>query len=707
MVQIPEYNERIIARPESRPVSRLSQPDEFTDVSYLERMNRDALRAKAEQVQIMLDMKKDRDESIANEFLNQYSMAKTEKLNELKDRYKGANAQGIMDEFKRWQEDYYTSHVGFSDAANEGTLYLENKEQMSMARDALLRSTPSDINSLSAYAASELDSYKKNQFTARVQMEAQDIAGETDLENIANKISTLSQTVDEYYAGESPEFIQYVKSKAIDEAMTSNISNIIGSIDSIDSADLAMQWLDGAAKFISNEVYNSAKNQINNAYAREIGITKAKLGSGKKSGGSGKLSTKAKDVGAEAAYADTMEEVATLQNKESEIKESMTSTEQKQFDAIANKAQLEEENKIATEGKRITADICDIVKASIDKGVSSSAQLMLDRLPFEYQDYLKQWQASFPTEAEIEDYNKKQTAAMAKTEELNEADRQALEGAQNYANLDYVQEQISQKVNDDGWLLGATKAALNGIAHSTPFTEGMYIIGELGANVVARYKGLFDKGEVQKKTKTQIEDIDKYYRLKSGDFINPDDYLLVANSIKDPAIRGKALLMDALESKKRVILQNSYLSSTIDNVFNGTLVASSKGYYNTALKDEFRDYCATSIATEIEGGVDSIGINEMERLIQGYSVQFASDIANNNTPVSAVWNIIITAPEKAESGENLLQTKQKHIIASASETAKTWNLPDNKAIIFTDLVLGGNFRAAKTMLEVTRDYGFK
>jgi len=97
----------------------------------------------------------------------------------------------------------------------------------------------------------------------------------------------------------------------------------------------------------------------------------------------------------------------------------------------------------------------------------------------------------------------------------------------------------------------------------------------------------------------------------------------------------------------------------------------------------------------------------MERLIQGYSVRFASDIANNNTPVSAVWNIIVTAPEKAESGENLLQTKQKHIIASASEIANAWNLPDNKAIIFTDLILGGNFRAAKTMLEVARDYGFK
>lgn len=722
MVQIPEYNERIIANPEPRSAMNINQPSEFSDVSYLERINKGFSDTSREQAQIMFDMKRERDEGIATEFLNQYSMAKTEKLNELKEKYKGANSEGIIDEFKRWQEEYYTSHVGFSNTNNDGTLYLENKEQMKFARDALLKSAPSDINSLSLYAASELEEYKKNQFTARVQMEALDIAGETDLENIENKIAILGQTIESHYAGQSPEFIEYTKRKTINEAMTASIGNVIGAIDSIDSADLAMEWLNRAEKLISPSLYNASKNSINDKYAKLIGKAKAKT----KSSGTGSLSKKAKNAGEDAAYVENDAEAAMLLGKEEELKSSMSEPEKRKFDAAANKAQLEEKNKIATEQKQSIAQICDLFKQSIEGGITSDVKVMYERLPQDYKDYLAKWGNSFSTEAEIKEYNEKQFEEMTKTARANAKTRESAAVNQEYigitqdrANQAIYEQTMSENIEGadivSQYFTGQApegvykEKSLWSVMHDSqmemnPLYAAAYSAGSWGARGVAKVLGFFDKEEVVTKTKEFIEDEKIFYALKSGEAKSPEEYLEMCNKIKSPELKNKALLMDALESKKRTILENSNINSTIESIYRGMIRYPKKGE-DDALMEEFKDYVATKIATEVKDAGEGIGVNELKSYVRNMATSFATEISEQNTPASSVWGVYMGVPARAKEGKSFVDTKKEYLVKAALKVAEQYKLDEHQTILFTNLLLSNNIRAAKVILEVRRENG--
>lgn len=726
MVQIPEYNERIIANPEARSSVNIKQPSEFSDVSYLNRINTNLSQAEREQAKVMFDMKKDRDQGIVNEFLNQYSMARTEKLNELKEKYKGANAQGIMDEFKRWQEDYYTSHVGYSDLARDGALYLENKEQMKGARDALLKSAPSDINSLSLYAASELESYKKNQFNARVEMEAMDLAGETDADNIANKIAMLSENIDDFYGDQSPEFKAYTKRKLIDQAMTTNIANVIGSIDSTDSANMAYKYLDSISKFMSGSIYNDAKNKIDAKYAAELGKNRALKGSKGSGSKGGNIETRAKAEGKSAAYIETPEEASLHKEEMDKLKEGKTPQEQRQIDAVERKAYLEERNNIATQGRKDIAAISDVFKKSVVDGESPADASMIDALPPEQQEQLKEWGNSYASEAEIEDYKQKQAEDLIKTNKENAVIKSNIASAAEVASMDFFQDRVSQAVYQQE--LKDNPIALFGSPEEEPVTENKrsfwsylhdanmemnplyasaYTAGGFVARGTAWVKGLFDEGKVVQHTKEYQEDIDNFYWLKAGTAKSPKEYLEVANKIKNPELRNEALMMDALESKKRVILRNTDINSTIENVYKGIVRSSSKDGVIDPLLDEFKDYAAEKIA-ENENDVQKIGVNEMEQYVRNLAVPFIDAISKNNTPASAVRNIFYNAPtKKADGDDNFLQTKTKYVVKKAESVAKEYLLDANQTIIFTQLLLSNNIRAAKTMLEVRRKNGFR
>lgn len=727
MVQIPEYNERIIANPEARSSVNIKQPSEFSDVSYLNRINTNLSQAEREQAKVMFDMKKDRDQGIVNEFLNQYSMARTEKLNELKEKYKGANAQGIMDEFKRWQEDYYTSHVGYSDSARDGALYLENKEQMKGARDALLKSAPSDINSLSLYAASELESYKKNQFNARVEMEAMDLAGETDADNIANKIAMLSENIDAFYSDQSPEFKAYTKRKLIDQAMTTNIANVIGSIDSTDSANMAYKYLDSISKFMSGSIYNDAKNKIDAKYAAELGKNRALKGSKGSGSKGGNFTTRAQAEGKSAAYIETPEEASLHKEEMDKLKEGKTPQEQRQIDAIERKAYLNERNEKETQGRKDIAAISDVFKKSVVDGESPADASMINALPPEQQEQLKEWGNSYASEAEIEDYKQKQAEDLMKTSKENAVIKSNADSAAEVARMEFFQDRVSQAVYQEESkepivLFGSpeeepvagNKRSFWSYLHDAnmemnPLYASAHTVGGFVARGIAWGKGLFDEGKVVQHTKEYQEDIDNFYWLKAGTAKSPKEYLEVANKIKNPELRNEALMMDALESKKRVILRNTDINSTIENVYKGIVRSSSKDGDIDPLLDEFKDYVAEKIAeNENENGVQNIGVNEMEQYVRNLANPFIDAISKNNTPASAVWNIFLNAPTKKAGGDdNLLQTKRKYVAEKAKSVAKEYLLDANQTIIFTQLLLSNNIRAAKTMLEVRRKNGFR
>lgn len=292
---IPEYNERIIANPESRPQINLNLPKELSDTSHIDRMANKISNFQKEETEVLLDMKKERDNGIVNEFMNIYNTERIAKITELKEKYKGGNAQGIVDEYKKWQDDYYTSHIGFSSQNEDGTLYLENNEQVTMAKEELARSLPSEINTLSTYAATELEDYKKNQFTARVQFAADDLSDERDLNNIAMGIGNLNDMVNSFYAGESDEFKKYTAGKLANEALSVNVANMIAVGSTDEELNQAEQMLK------SDVVYNNLTPKTRMELEEKLLEKRAKL-LGAKTAANGEK--KAKASGEALAYED-------------------------------------------------------------------------------------------------------------------------------------------------------------------------------------------------------------------------------------------------------------------------------------------------------------------------------------------------------------------------------------------------------------------
>lgn len=292
---IPEYNERIIANPESRPQINLNLPKELSDTSHIDRMANKISNFKKEETEVLLDMKKERDNGIVNEFMNIYNTERIAKITELKEKYKGGNAQGIVDEYKKWQDDYYTSHIGFSSQNEDGTLYLENNEQVTMAKEELAKNLPSEINTLSTYAATELEDYKKNQFTARVQFAADDLSDERDLNNIALGIGNLNDMVNSFYAGESDEFKKYTAGKLANEALSVNVANMIAVGSTDEELNQAEQMLK------SDVVYNNLTPKTRMELEEKLLEKRAKL-LGAKTAASGEK--KAKATGEALAYGD-------------------------------------------------------------------------------------------------------------------------------------------------------------------------------------------------------------------------------------------------------------------------------------------------------------------------------------------------------------------------------------------------------------------
>ena len=300
---IPEYNQRIIANPESRPQVNLNQPKELGDTSYIDRMTKRVTNFQKEENQILLDMKKERDEGIVNEFMNQYSTARVEKINELKEKYKGANAQGIVDEFKKWQDDYYTSRLGFSSSNDDGTLYLENDEQIKSAKEQLARNLPTEINSLSTYAATELEGYRQNQFTARTQFAVDDLADERDVNNIAMGIDNIYKMVNDYYDGESEEFKRYTAGKLVNESLSVNVADMIAAGETLEQLNLAEQMLkEGVvADNLTNKTKADLSEKLREKQMKILGKMLATGGTSSKGSGKGN-STKAKGVGEDLAF---------------------------------------------------------------------------------------------------------------------------------------------------------------------------------------------------------------------------------------------------------------------------------------------------------------------------------------------------------------------------------------------------------------------
>ena len=224
-MRIPQYEQRIVADPARRTQINITEPKEFSDTSHLNRMTKQGLNTATEFGEAYLEMKQQRDKGIVNEFGNIYETDKANKVAELRSKYKGANSTKMVDEFSKWHNDYLATHLGLGHEAGKDTLVLENDAQIEGARQLLANDLPTSINSLSSYAATELNEYAKNQFDGRMFLLQDKVSKERDANNLGIYISSIKNGMADYYSGQSSEYITMQSKKMIGSALATNVRN--------------------------------------------------------------------------------------------------------------------------------------------------------------------------------------------------------------------------------------------------------------------------------------------------------------------------------------------------------------------------------------------------------------------------------------------------------------------------------------------------
>lgn len=224
-MRIPQYEQRIIADPARRTQINITEPKEFSDTAHLNRMTKQGLDTATEFGEAYLEMKQQRDKGIVNEFGNIYETDKANKVAELRSKYKGANSTKMVDEFSKWHNDYLATHLGLGHEAGKDTLVLENDAQIEGARQLLANDLPTSINSLSSYAATELNEYAKNQFDGRMFLLQDKVSKERDENNLGIYVSSIKNGMADYYSGQSSEYIAMQSQKMIGSALATNVRN--------------------------------------------------------------------------------------------------------------------------------------------------------------------------------------------------------------------------------------------------------------------------------------------------------------------------------------------------------------------------------------------------------------------------------------------------------------------------------------------------
>lgn len=272
-MRIPQYEQRIIADPAKRTQVNLKEPETFRDLSSLQRQTKSIEKTANLGADLYLDMKKQRDQGIVDEFTNQYNVEKINKVNELRTQYKGANSTKIVDEFSKWHNDYLATHLGIGPSGGATTLILENDEQIEGARKALADDLPTSINSLSSYAATELNNYRNHQFEGKIYGLADKLSKERDANNIGIYISTIEGSMASHYAGESAEYINMQSKKNISSALATNVRNDMAS-----APELAMIKLQNNvfAHHLSGDDINALEKEAVAAFEEKQSLDVAK-----------------------------------------------------------------------------------------------------------------------------------------------------------------------------------------------------------------------------------------------------------------------------------------------------------------------------------------------------------------------------------------------------------------------------------------------
>lgn len=226
-MQIPQYEKRIIANTAERAKLNIKEPEALRDTSHLNRQAKrfgDAINTYGDT---FLEMKRQRDLGIVNQFMNDYETEKVKKIAELKNTYKGANSNGMIDAFQTWQSEYMANRIGYNQDAPEGTLYLENQEQIEEVQKQMSPNVATSINSLSSYVASELNTFNKQQADGRIFQLTEAISKDNDMNNIANYSQQIAYLMGQRYPDSPMEYKEMQTKKLLNAAYNSSIDRMI------------------------------------------------------------------------------------------------------------------------------------------------------------------------------------------------------------------------------------------------------------------------------------------------------------------------------------------------------------------------------------------------------------------------------------------------------------------------------------------------
>lgn len=741
---IPEYNERIIANPESRPQINLNLPKELSDTSHIDRMANKISNFQKEETEILLDMKKERDDGIVDEFMNIYNTDRIAKITELKEKYKGANAQGIVDEFKKWQDDYYTSHLGFSSANEDGTLYLENDEQIKSAREQLARNLPTEINSLSTYAATELENYRQNQFTARTQFAVDDLADERDVNNIAMGIGNIYSMVNEHYKGESEEYKRYVAGKLVNESLSVNVADMIATGETLDQLNLAEQMLkEGVvAKNLTNKTKATLSEKLREKQMKILGKMLANKGSGS---GSGEGSGKASSFGAMVAYADANGVGPYLADFE-EYLSTLPEPEQKKQKAKALATYNKEVDTINTTGvkndqRAIDSDISVVFRnrhGGATNDERNNAAMAMTLASDDAKEGLDYYKYSLDThEGTRENLLRVRKERQDKVRELNDNLMRAISESDNYDKIPqfWSMEQIGKlgdvldvpvealavidETLDEGLSAinlpeGATildmgeygkfsidpnwkrnlKENIYDIASGIKYNAQTIavpseIIGYGIGHTVEWILSLFNDEHIVTKTKAAIEGEQKLASILDKNFTNIKDATDIINSIEDVELRDAAHLVFQEDCYVRNVYANMpNLKKAVDAFYNNSVGNTSKGKAGLSL---FRKQMALNFDPTVRIQDDNVRM-----VVEKLGHDMVKKIANRETLESKVaWAYEDSKVSEKENTVLLFSTKEDKIRANLNDVCfDDYDLSNEDKDVLASLLVEGRINAA-------------
>ena len=622
-------------------------------------------------------------------------------------------------------------------------MYLENDEQINSAREQLAKGLPTEINSLSTYAATELENYRKNQFTARTQFAVDDLADERDVNNIAMGIGNIYDMVNEHYRGESEEYKKYVAGTLVNESLSVNVADMIASGETLDQLSLAEQMLkEGVvADNLTNKTKATLSEKLREKQMKILGKMLANKGSGS---GKGKGSGKASSFGSMVAYADANGVGPYLADFE-EYLSTLPEAEQKKQKAKALEAYNKEVDTINTTGvkndqRAIDSDISvvfrnrhggatndernnaamamtlasddakeglDYYKYSLDTHEGTRENLL--RIKKERQDKIRELNDDLARViSESDNYDKIpqfwDNNQLAKLGEIFDVPAEAFsflgenlseidlpEGAEILDMGEYGKFSIDpnwkQNIKDNfNSIASGIKAAL------TP----VKMIGSAGeatgygvVNTWNWIRNKFTDENIVTKTKATIEGEQKLASILDKNFINIKDATDIINSIDDVELRDAAHLAFQEDCYVRNVYANMPdLKKAVDDFYNNSVGETSKGKAGLNL---FRKQMALNFDPTVR-----IQDDNLRMIVEKLGHDMVKKIANRETLESKVtWAYEDSKVSEKKDTVLLFSTKEDKIRANLNDVCfEDYDLSNEDKDVLASLLVEGRINAA-------------